>query len=180
MAGELTWFGKLSKFANMLYVIQRADFPFKMGIWTGMLKYCAAISYLMLWYTYCSATIQRPTNFYWYLMKIVHVRHLGYSEIQLVWLNWECLNGCLSWYSDTHYTDKTVVRPAYLDNGNAYTGKLIYLYWNGPLILKLILWFCVSRRHCCSCPTSQQAPRLRSRLWLRLALYPWSSTISVR
>ena len=52
-------------------------------------------------------------------------------------------------YRDSHYKDKTVVRPcylyngnsyilynensySYLYNGNSYTGKLASLYWNAP------------------------------------------------
>ena len=35
-------------------------------------------------------------------------------------------------YGDSHYKDKMVVRPSYLYNGNPYTGKMIYLYWDVP------------------------------------------------
>ena len=41
-------------------------------------------------------------------------------------------------YWDFH-KDKMVMRPSYLYNGNSYTGKMTFLYWNGPLdtILKI-------------------------------------------
>ena len=39
----------------------------------------------------------------------------------------------LSRYGDFHYKDKTVLRPSYLYDGNPYTGKTIYLYWDSPL-----------------------------------------------
>ena len=35
---------------------------------------------------------------------------------------------CLSWYRHYYYKDKTVVRPSYLYNRNAYTGKVASLY----------------------------------------------------
>ena len=38
----------------------------------------------------------------------------------------------LSWYRDSHYNDKTVVRPSFLYNGNLYTCKIASIYWDGP------------------------------------------------
>ena len=35
-------------------------------------------------------------------------------------------------YGDFYYKDKTVMRPSYLYNGNPYTGKTAYLYWDNP------------------------------------------------
>ena len=40
----------------------------------------------------------------------------------------------LSRYGDSHYKDKTVVRPPYPYNGNPYIGKKASLYWDGPLL----------------------------------------------
>ena len=36
----------------------------------------------------------------------------------------------LSMYEDSHYKDKTVMRPSYLYDGNSYTGKTTSLYWD--------------------------------------------------
>ena len=41
----------------------------------------------------------------------------------------------LTRYGSSHYKGKTVMRLSYLYNGNSYTGKMAYLYWNGPLLL---------------------------------------------
>ena len=38
----------------------------------------------------------------------------------------------LSIYVDLHYKYKTVMKPAYLYNGNPYTGKKTSLYWDNP------------------------------------------------
>ena len=35
-------------------------------------------------------------------------------------------------YGDSHVKDKTVMRPSYLLHGDPYTGKMTYLYPNGP------------------------------------------------
>ena len=37
-------------------------------------------------------------------------------------------------YGDSHVKDKTVARPSYLSHGDPYTGKAIFLYWDGPLL----------------------------------------------
>ena len=38
-------------------------------------------------------------------------------------------------YRESHYKDKTVVRPSYLYQGNLHTGKMASLYWISPLIV---------------------------------------------
>ena len=43
-------------------------------------------------------------------------------------------NDSLSRYRDSHFKDKTVVRPSYLQHGDPYTGNA-YPYWDGPLVL---------------------------------------------
>ena len=37
-------------------------------------------------------------------------------------------------YGILHCKDNTVEIPSYLYNGNSFTGKTVYLYWDGPLI----------------------------------------------
>ena len=37
-------------------------------------------------------------------------------------------------YRKSHWGDKTVVRSSYLHNGISFTGKMVSLYWIGPLI----------------------------------------------
>ena len=37
-------------------------------------------------------------------------------------------------YRVSHYKDKTVMRLSYLYQGDSYTGKMTYLYWEAPLI----------------------------------------------
>ena len=44
-------------------------------------------------------------------------------------------------YGDSHYEDKTVVKLFYLYNGNSYTSKTVFLYWDGPRSSKSI-WRC--------------------------------------
>ena len=44
----------------------------------------------------------------------------------------------LSIYRDSHYKDKTLVRPAYLYDGNSCTGKTPSVYWDGPFISNTI------------------------------------------
>ena len=39
----------------------------------------------------------------------------------------------LSRYGDFHYKDKTVARLFYFYDGDSYTGKTTFLYWDGPL-----------------------------------------------
>ena len=48
----------------------------------------------------------------------------------------------LSRYGDFHYKDKTVVRLSYLYNGNSYTGKTAFVYWDctDPCILIYALY----------------------------------------
>ena len=37
-------------------------------------------------------------------------------------------------YVGIDYKDKTVVRSSYHYNGNSYTGRQAYLYWDAPLV----------------------------------------------
>ena len=43
-------------------------------------------------------------------------------------------------YGDSHVEDKTVVRPSYLQHGDAYTGKTTSLYWDAPCFWQLRLY----------------------------------------
>ena len=43
-------------------------------------------------------------------------------------------------YRDSHYKDKTVVRPFYLYNGNSSTGKTAFLYWDGHVIANISIF----------------------------------------
>ena len=41
-------------------------------------------------------------------------------------------------YRKSHFGDKTILQPFYLHNGISYTGKMISLYWIGPLLSTIL------------------------------------------
>ena len=50
------------------------------------------------------------------------------------------------WYSN--YKDKTVVRPSYLYNGDTYTVKTTFLFWNDPLLPQSFILFVAKSDFC--------------------------------
>ena len=76
----------------------------------------------VLWYVLCDAT--------WGL----------FQEIRITWEPWR------TWLVSIRYNCNSVIPIPYhrcmvwfsLNNGNAYTGKTSFLYWNGPLVLYII------------------------------------------
>ena len=47
-------------------------------------------------------------------------------------------------YGDSFVNDKTVTRPSYLWHGDSHSGKMKYLYWDGPKDSKWCLWVTMS------------------------------------
>ena len=43
-------------------------------------------------------------------------------------------------YGDFHYKNKTILKPSYIYNGNSFTGKTTFLYWDGPLYCEICRW----------------------------------------
>ena len=70
------------------------DSQFPLKYWRAQ-KYCAAISYFMLWYAY-QCYHWTACRFQQHRMKIVHVRHLGHRKIQSIWFDWK-------WVTCHHY-----------------------------------------------------------------------------
>ena len=51
------------------------------------------------------------------------------TSLPEIWSHWSQYKESLSTYRNSHYKDKTVVRPAYLYNWDSYTGEAS-LYWD--------------------------------------------------
>ena len=54
-----------------------------------------------------------------------------YCKVPGPWFN---INMFSHQYRQSHYGDKTILRPSYLHNGISYTGKMISLYWIEALV----------------------------------------------
>ena len=82
-------------------------------------------------------------SYMYFIAHIVAVESIStWNERYSLDYVWNRLNGCdsmqtdsgpgLPRYGDSHYIDKTAVRP-YLCNWNPFTDTVISLYWNSPL-----------------------------------------------
>ena len=69
----------------------------------------------------------------WYIRSF-----FGFTFLNILYFfKYSCTNifhrrSLYTFYKDSHYKYKTIVRPSYLYYGNSYTGKTAFLYWNGP------------------------------------------------
>ena len=70
-------------------------------------------------------------------------------------------------YGDSHYKDKTVVRPSYLYNGNPFTGTATSSYWDGPQRLN-------TQTHPIYHPPVIRMPMIRIWYWSSWVLFIWS------
>ena len=102
---------------------------------------------------YCSLTLNHRYHF--------HDFGDNQSGTRALFQYKDCLSRTVFQYNaDSHYNDKTVVRPSYLCNGKLYTpGKMVSLYWASPQ---------------CFCSATHKAARqttpISSYQWLRAKL----------